>query len=188
MLDRPHFMTPPSTGQPGAQPSATQDAQLEEFARRFRPALVRFFGKRARQRADVEDLVQEVFARVAGRSSSGEIRDPQGYLMQAAANVWRDWVRRQASHASAVHDAYDDDRHAPEGISPERVLEARQSVQPVLAALAELTEATRQVFVLCRIEGMKYSDAARRLGVSVSAIEKHMMKAIAHLANRLGDR
>lgn len=181
-------MTSSSTGRSGSDNPPFEEAQLAELAQRFRPALVRFFGKRARQPADVEDMVQEVFTRIAARSGGAEIRDPQGYLMQAAANVWRDWVRKQATHGAGTHDTYDDEIHATEGISPERVLDAKRSVQEVLAVLAELTPSTRQVFVLCRIEGMKYSEAARRLGVSVSAVEKHMMKAIAHLANRLGDR
>ena len=55
----------------------------------------------------------------------------------------------------------------------------------LLDALEELPPRTRQVFVLCRIEGMRQKGVAKRLGVSVSAIEKHMIKAIAHLSMRL---
>ena len=57
-----------------------------------------------------------------------------------------------------------------------------------MATLDELPERTRQVFVLCRVEGIRQKNVARRLGVSVSAVEKHMIRAIAHLATSLGDR
>ncbi len=38
------------------------------------------------------------------------------------------------------------------------------------------------IFVLRRLEGMKYLDIAARLGISVSAVEKHMERAVARLA------
>jgi len=173
-------------GEETSKPQAHQPLDL--LARRFRPALARYFARRVAHPADAEDLVQEVFTRIAARTSGELIRDPKPYLMQAAANVLRDWLRRRATHAAGAHDVYDEDLHASEVFSPERVLEGRQSVMPVLAALGELSESTRNIFVLCRIDGMKYAEVARRLGVSVSAIEKHMMKAIAHLGDRLGDR
>jgi RNA polymerase sigma-70 factor (ECF subfamily) len=34
---------------------------------------------------------------------------------------------------------------------------------------------------------MRYRDIAVRLGISVSAVEKHMERAMAHLVQRLGD-
>lgn len=57
-----------------------------------------------------------------------------------------------------------------------------------LAALNELPERTRRVFVLVRFEEMSYKLVAQRLGVSVSAVEKHVMKALRHLNARLRDQ
>ena len=48
-------------------------------------------------------------------------------------------------------------------------------------ALMKLPERTRAVFLLRRLEGMSYSEIAIRLGVSVSAAEKHMLRAVRHL-------
>jgi RNA polymerase sigma factor (sigma-70 family) len=53
--------------------------------------------------------------------------------------------------------------------------------------LLELPERTRQIFVLRRLEGLSYFEIGRRLGVSVSAVEKHMQRAVRHLAARTGD-
>lgn len=174
------------TPRPWRRPEAFEDG-LDELARRYRSALVRYFQKRIRETADVEDLVQDVFARVARRADGEDIRNPEAYLMNAAANVWRDFLRRRATHAHNAHDVYDDDRHGQAAFSPERVLEGRQSVDVVLRVIDEMPKRTREVFVLCRIEGMKHRHVARRLGISISAVEKSMMRAIAHLADRLGD-
>jgi RNA polymerase sigma-70 factor (ECF subfamily) len=43
------------------------------------------------------------------------------------------------------------------------------------------------IFVLRRIEGMKYKDIARRLGISVSAVEKNVSRAMSYLMERLDD-
>ena len=166
---------------------SSEATQLQALARRFTPALRRFFGKRASQPADVDDLIQEVFTRLAKRSISSEIQQPEAYLLRAAGNVWRDSLRRRQTHADAEHDEYHDEHHAYENYSPERVLQVRQSIEHIMTALNALPDRTRQVFVLCRVEGMRHRTVARRLGVSVSSVDKHMMKAIAHLAESLDD-
>jgi len=184
-----------SVGVGGARPPAEtsetderEAASLEEFARRYTPALRRYFRKRESRAADVEDLIQDVFARLAKRSNYDEIKRPEAYLLRAAGNVWRDFLRKKQTHAAAAHDAFQEDQHAREDRSPESVLQGEQSVRAVISALNELPERTRQVFVLCRIEGLRQRCVAERLGVSVSSVEKHMINAVAHLARRLGKR
>jgi len=48
-----------------------------------------------------------------------------------------------------------------------------------------LPERTRDIFILFRVEKMRQAEIAKRLGVSVSAVEKHVIRAAAHLARRL---
>ncbi|MDI1296884.1 MAG: sigma-70 family RNA polymerase sigma factor, partial [bacterium] len=67
-------------------------------------------------------------------------------------------------------------------IGPDRILAGREALKTALAALERLPERTRTIFVLRRLEGMRYLEIARRLGLSVSAVEKHMVRAVAHLA------
>lgn len=160
---------------------------LETLANAYGAALRRYFGKRAYQQADVEDLVQNVLVRLAVRGDSHSIEQPEAYLMRTATNVWRDYLRKKGTHAEAVHEEYVEG-HLREEHGPDAELEGAEAVQAVLTALHELPARTRQVFVLCRVEGLRQKVVARRLGVSVSAVEKHMIRAIAHLASRLRDR
>ena len=161
--------------------------RLETLAREYRPALRRYFSKRADQHADVEDLVQEVLVRLAVRGDCDTIEQPEAYLMRTATNVWRDFLRKKKTHAQDAHEEYIEGYLLEEN-GPARELEGRESVHAVLAALAALPQRTRQVFVLCRVEGIRQRNVAKRLGVSVSAVEKHMIRAIAHLASVLGER
>ena len=167
--------------------SASGTHRLETLANAYGPALRRYFGKRAYQSADVEDLVQNVLLRLAVRGDSQSIEQPEAYLMRTATNVWRDYLRKKGTHAEAVHEEYVEG-HLREEHGPDADLESAEAISALLAALQELPARTRQVFVLCRVEGLRQKAVARRLGVSVSAVEKHMIRAIAHLASRLRDR
>lgn len=161
--------------------------QIDALAHQYGSALTRYFKKRISQQSDVEDLVQEVFTRLAGSSSKTEISRPEAYLMCTASNVWKDFLRKRKTHAYSMHDTFEEGQHAYEEDTPEHVLQTRQSIDGLIVALNELPERTRQVFVLYRIKGMKHKDIANRLRVSVSSVEKHMVKAICHLADHLGD-
>ena len=64
---------------------------------------------------------------------------------------------------------------------PDRVLQAKESLSTVLAALRELPERTRTVFVLFRLENMKQREIADMLGISVRTVEQHVVRASVHL-------
>lgn len=162
----------------GARPAEL----LAALHRRYSPALRAYFHKRAPAHADPDDLVQDVFARLAGRSHPEAIRHAEGYLFQTAANVLRDQSRRDSARRTGAHDAFDETLHGGEDFSPERVYEGREVVAALLDALDALPERTRAVFVLQRFDGLRYGDIAASLGISVSSVEKHMMKALAHVA------
>jgi RNA polymerase sigma-70 factor (ECF subfamily) len=86
-----------------------------------------------------------------------------------------------ARHADA-HVSLDPDFHGREEIDAERVLSGMEELDAAAAALLSLPERTRTIFLLRRLEGYSYRDIAGHLGISVSAVEKHLVKAIRHLA------
>src|SRR5688572_14856250 len=60
-------------------------AHLEALARRHQPALRRYFERRLPHiGAEADDLVQEVFVRLAQRADRDEIANVEGYLFQVA--------------------------------------------------------------------------------------------------------
>jgi RNA polymerase sigma factor (sigma-70 family) len=73
-----------------------------------------------------------------------------------------------------------------EDLSPERVLLSEESLNDVLRTLSELGERTRDIFILFRLERMKQKDIAALLGIAQSTVEKHVMRAVMHLAERYG--
>ena len=173
----------PAERVPASDGETDRQQFLDGLARRYSRALNRFFDRRApRLRAEREDLTQEVFARLAQRSSGDQIAHAEAYLFQTAASVLADRLRRLSVRRSAEHVQYDENEHAIEDFSAERVLAAREQVDMVLAALEDLPERTRFAFVLHRFEGLRQQEIARRLGISVSAVEKHFVRALNHVS------
>jgi RNA polymerase sigma-70 factor (ECF subfamily) len=63
------------------------------------------------------------------------------------------------------------------------VLAARERLEKVMAALDSLGPRTREIFLLHRLDGLKYREIAARLDITVSAVEKHIAKASLFLVN-----
>jgi RNA polymerase sigma factor (sigma-70 family) len=172
-------------GKPAPPPEGGE--ALVESGARFTPALRAFFSRRAHQN-DVEDLVQEVLLRIQKRQPAPVVNNVEGYLFEVAANVLIDRGRRDRTRRRSDHCEFQEIHHPVDEMSPERVLQGREQMARAMAALNELPERTRRVFILVRFEEMSYKLVAQRVGVSVSAVEKHVMKALRHLHARLRDQ
>jgi RNA polymerase sigma factor (sigma-70 family) len=151
---------------------------------RLRPALVAFFLRRCREPAEAEDLAQDVVVRALARARWISAEQARSYIFRIALNCWRDRGRRMLTHGIVVD--WDDEiaLGIAEGNWPERVLSGKQELECIVTALRELSQRTRDIFVLCRLEKMKQADIARLMGISVSAVGQHLAKALAHLARR----
>lgn len=159
------------------------DALVDLNARFARP-LRSFFRKRAYNEQEADDLVQEVFVRLAAREPAASMDHAEAYIFQMAANLLRDRARRHATRTAASRDLIAGDANSFEEISPERVLLGKQRLALLERVLGELPERTRVVFLLHRFEELKYAEIARRLEISVSSVEKHMMEAMRRIRTR----
>lgn len=168
-------------------PQSSHD-MLARQAGPVRRWLAGYFQRRAGNDSEVDDLVQEVFTRIVARNSSEPIGNLNGYVLRVAANVLADRARRRSSRHADEHIEFDAELHGDEEIDPERVLSGKEELHAATSALLSLPERTRTVFVLRRLEGWRFGDIARHLGISVSAVEKHMVKAVRHLAAEMEKR
>jgi RNA polymerase sigma-70 factor (ECF subfamily) len=162
--------------------------ELARAAEPLRTSLRGYFRRRVRDAGEADDLVQEVFARIVARDSARPVENLAGYIFQTAASVLTDRGRRRSARRADAHVSFDPDRHSGEDFDPARILSGREELRLATAALLSLPERTRTIFVLRRLEGYSNRDVAAQLGISVSAVEKHLVRAMQRLAKAVGKR
>ena len=167
--------------------AATRSDAFARLSETFRPSLMRYFQRRVRNAAEVNDLVQEVFLRLLVRGGVQNMGQVGGYVFETASNILKDRQRRRSVRHAEEHVSFDPQIHEVESISTERVYSGRQQLRAAALVLLELPERTRTIFILRRLEGMQYQAIADRLGISVSAVEKHMIRATRRLTEQCGE-
>ena len=142
------------------------------------PSLRAWLARRRVEGLDVDDIVQEAYARLAAMDSVKGVRHPHAYLLQTAHSIICTHLRRsQVVSIRAVEDA-ELWRFECQEASPERTISDRDELHRVGEIIASFPKQVAAVFMLRRVEGLSQRDTAQRLKVSESTVEKHMAKGI----------
>lgn len=163
----------------------SDESDWPDFHRDYRPALISFFLRRTGDYAEAEDLAQEVFIRIASKDRAA-MRQSDAYIFQVAANLLRDRSRRAQVRSEYAARARLSDEFGIDPLDPHRIAAGRESLTLLTSALAELPERTRHIFMLFRYEQVDQRTIAESFGISVSAVEKHVYRAMAKLINTIG--
>jgi RNA polymerase sigma-70 factor (ECF subfamily) len=165
--------------------------QATDLDRKFRAPLLAYFSKRVLNRTEAEDLTQEVFVRLLHHPDRHNGQTVEAYVFTIAANLLRDraksvsgMVERTSQNVDLLVETGHYSPSLIEDRDPERVLVGKEAIEDVLEALGELGERTRDVFILARLEAMQHREIADMYGISVSSVEKMIMKAMVHLGAR----
>jgi RNA polymerase sigma-70 factor (ECF subfamily) len=109
--------------------------------------------------------------------------NPSGFLRRIAMNLLIDHIRRR--RARSAHSEY---RHDADGrceAEQEHALLGADLDWILTRALGELPGRTRHIFRLNRFEQKSYREIREELGISLSAVDYHMMKALARLRSAI---
>lgn len=173
-------LTPPT--QHAASPDTDQDAPKAaraHFLKVFlsqRPQMEALVSRRVGCRATAADLVQDLFVRF-WRRPLVQVEELNTYLLRCAGNIAIDHLRNEGTRAR-LNEELMPDQQEQRSDEPQAALEASSDLRHVEVALRGLPEKTRQIFLLNRIHGRKYGEIAKAMGLSQSAVEKHMMRAL----------
>lgn len=149
--------------------------------------LLEFLVYRTGSRDTAKDCAQDAWVKLSCASPCRVPDNPRSYLFRVAANMAVDWHRRtvREQHVLGTYAAQrGDDQCEPD---TEQVVAARQTVRRLEAAIRQLPPRSVQVFVLHKLDGHSYAQVAALLGVSVSAVEKHMMRVLLACSAVLSD-
>jgi RNA polymerase sigma-70 factor (ECF subfamily) len=156
------------------------DRLLDRYFRASRAVALAVTGNEA----DAEDACQDGFVQAMERID--DCRDPArfgGWLLQIVRNRARNLVRRHA-----VRGAEPLERHElPAGESAAAELEQGELRARLLAALAELPDAQREVVLLHDLEGWTHREIAGRLDLPAGTVRSHLHHARRRLRRILSE-
>lgn len=146
-------------------------------------ALVGLAESMLRSRAAGEDVVQDVMLELWRRREELTIQESlRAYLIRSTRNRALNQIRHAGVQRKAEPELVRDEAVSPTGAS---LLVAGELREAITAAIAELPPACREVFVLSRTHGLRYTEIAATLGISVKTVESQMGKALRHMRSRL---
>jgi RNA polymerase sigma factor (sigma-70 family) len=146
--------------------------------------------------SDVEDVLQDAYVRVLEYSqNSPKIDNPAAFLHRIARNLAIDhirWRQRTARVCSASDDS-DDIRSQVQNVRShepriDEVMEQEEILQTVLTAVSQLPVKCREAYLLSRVEERTYREISVKVGLSVSMIEKYVLRARRHVAAYMAPR
>jgi RNA polymerase sigma-70 factor (ECF subfamily) len=151
--------------------------------RALRGYLSRFF----KNVADIEDVVQETYARLLSLngSASAAVRNWHAFLFTSARNVALDRIRRArvvSLDALAEMGGADVLDQTP---SADDALNARQELALLLETIASLPDRCREALTLRKLYGLSQREIAQRLAITESTVEKHVAYGVRLCADRM---
>ncbi len=171
-----------------------QDQQISEAIERERPRLRNFIRRRVPDQSDAEDILQEVFSElVEAYRMMKPLEQVTAWLFRVARNRITDLFRskkREASREPAVTTEdgetlqWEDLLPSPDA-GPESAYARSVLLEEMDAALDELPEQQREVFVAHEFLGYSFKEIAEQTGVSMNTLLSRKHYAVLHLRERL---
>lgn len=163
------------------------DQPLQALERLFREhynGLCAFVRRYVGDSAVAEDVVQDVFVTLCGRSKAVELgAGMHTYLYRSARNAALNHLKHRRiveRKRRQVHLAL-----SPSHASTDESARQKELAEAIESAVAELPERARLVFTLSREGGLTYGEIARTLDISKKAVEANLSRALAVLRKKL---
>lgn len=146
-------------------------------------ALTQFFRNNWRNRADVADLLQEVYVRVFEAAEQNPPKSVKSFVFATARNLLVDRVRRDKIVPLEIAGDLDALEVAADVPGPEAQSVARDELRRLQSALEQVPERARQALILHHIEGLSRREIAVRMNISGKTVDWHLKAGVQALAD-----
>ena len=178
----------------GAGMTSEQDRRISEIVERERARLRNFIRQRVPDPGDAEDILQDVlYELVEAYRAMRPLEQVSAWLFRVASNRIIDLFRKKKpeafSEAAEVGEdgeqlTLDDLLPSPDG-GPEAEYARSVLLDEIDAALDELPDEQREVFVAHELQGRSFKELAAESGLSVNTLLSRKHYAVTHLRRRL---
>lgn len=160
-----------------------KDGSVHAQLLNIQKSLRRYFRSRVGHN-DADDLVQDVVVSILSRKTTAPILHFNGYVFGVASNRLRSFHGDRV-RLSQSEDDYRQQSETVEELHPERRAISNEAIRALHRAIGLLPVRMRDAFLLSRFTDMAYPEIAAHMGISVSAVEKHLMKSLGRLAKAM---
>jgi RNA polymerase sigma-70 factor (ECF subfamily) len=130
------------------------------------------------------DIAQDAFMRIWEKQMEIDPKRVKGLLFKIACDLFISQYRKKQVAANFLSTFQPNNK----SLTPEDEINFQELKNAYDAALKTMPEKQRTVFLMNRIDELKYKEIADQLGLSVKAIEKRMTQALEHLKKHLKDK
>jgi RNA polymerase sigma factor (sigma-70 family) len=174
---------------------AEQDQRISEAVDREQSRLLNFIRRRVSDRGDAEDILQDVFYELVEAYRVMQPEHVSAWLFQVARNRIIDLFRKKKREAERtglaerveqdgemlqLEDLLPSPEAGPDGAFARSVL-----LEELDAALDELPDEQREVFIGHELMGYSFKELAEQTGLSVNTLLSRKHYAVLHLRERL---
>jgi RNA polymerase sigma-70 factor (ECF subfamily) len=168
---------------------AREPAAFDLVVRTFRDRIFRFVQRGVGDREAAEDITQDVFVKLYRHAPSLQSASRfLPWLYRTARTTMIDHQRRRTRERRVLMDDESLGLYSTEATAPERPLVRQEQAQALQQALSGLAERFRTPFLLREVEGLRYREIGRLLGLPEKTISSRISRARRLLAARLGAR
>ncbi len=174
------------------QPSETREQALERLFKRHRGALRGFLSVRLGVREELDDVVQDVYARLARmedllKKLPPDNQSARSFIFAVANRLVLDIERRKSVRQKYYSEQIIEARERePDGdLSPEVIVLAREDLVLVRQAISSLKPGWRRAFILNRFGGKSYPEIAAEMDISLKTVEKYISKALLQIRSAI---
>ena len=143
----------------------------------YAESLINFIYYKSGNYSGAEDIMQEAYVKLWKECAKVPVDKAKSFLYTVAKNTFLNQVKHQSIVLKFEKQGHSQITQE----SPQYLLEEAEFKEKLERAIAALPEDQRVVFLMNRIDKMKYREIAEHLNLSVKAIEKRMSKALVEL-------
>jgi RNA polymerase sigma-70 factor (ECF subfamily) len=167
-----------------------RQGDVKEFESLFRSSyasLVRYAKTLIKDQDTAEEIVQDLFFRLWKNREKIQIESSlNGYLFRSVHNKCLHYIEHNLvveRHAQEMSSRQPENQQTPSDILHYKELQAR-----IANILEKLPERCGKIFYMSRFEGLKYSEIAEKLSVSIKTVESNMGRALKEFRKELNEQ
>ena len=159
---------------------------FDELYRKYSRRLHKFSYSMLKSTEDAENIIQDVFLNLwLNRDKVDKSSSVRYYIFTIAYNSAISVIRKRIKDSNYIDYVKTLKDMVQESVDLQ--VEYRELDEKLNKIIETLPARQKEVYLLSRVEGLKYSEIAERLDISLNTVENHLSRALNHIRRRLGN-